>query len=420
MSFAHRSVTYHSVTAIGALLSLVALTLTAHAEHRARAPRASVQLGPRPYYLVDDLRPGPLKDRLEQCSEGPFRSSDFSIGHRGAALQFPEHTRESYVAAARMGAGVLECDVTFTADRELVCRHSQCDLHTTTNILAIPELAEKCSVPFTPADPARGTLANAQCCTSDITLAEFKSLCGKMDAFDPNATSVEQYLGGTPSFRTDLYSSCGTLLSHAESITLLSSLGTKFTPELKAASVPMPFEGSYTQAAYAQQLVDEYRAAGIPARQVFPQSFDLNDVTYWLEHEPEFGEQAVYLDERMDAPDGYEPAVASLPDIAALGVRIIAPPTWALVTLDAEQHIVPSSYARAARAAGLDLITWTLERSGPLSTGGGYYFQSVAPVIDRDGDTFELLDVLARQVGVRGVFSDWPATVTYYANCFGL
>jgi glycerophosphoryl diester phosphodiesterase len=29
----------------------------------------------------------------------------------------------------------------------------------------------------------------------------------------------------------------------------------------------------------------------------------------------------------------------------------------------------------------------------------------------------EVLDVLAREVGVRGVFSDWPATVTFYASC---
>ena len=34
-----------------------------------------------------------------------MEKSDFSIGHRGAPLQFPEHTRESYVAAAQMGAG---------------------------------------------------------------------------------------------------------------------------------------------------------------------------------------------------------------------------------------------------------------------------------------------------------------------------
>jgi glycerophosphoryl diester phosphodiesterase len=29
------------------------------------------------------------------------------------------------------------------------------------------------------------------------------------------------------------------------------------------------------------------------------------------------------------------------------------------------------------------------------------------------------LDVLAKQVGIRGIFSDWSATVTYYANCMG-
>ena len=52
-----------------------------------------------------------------------------------------------------MGAGIIECDVTFTKDRELVCRHSQCDLHTTTNILTVPELAAKCTQAFSPADP---------------------------------------------------------------------------------------------------------------------------------------------------------------------------------------------------------------------------------------------------------------------------
>ena len=30
------------------------------------------------------------------------------------------------------------------------------------------------------------------------------------------------------------------------------------------------------------------------------------------------------------------------------------------------------------------------------------------------------LDALAQDVGVAGVFSDWPATVTFYANCMGL
>ena len=114
----------------------------------------SVQLGPRPYYLVDKMKDGKLKRKLQSCSNGPFRKTLFSIGHRGAGLQVPEHTKESYVGGARMGAGILECDVTFTRDAELVCRHAQCDLHTTTNILATP-LAAKCKKGFTPARTMR-------------------------------------------------------------------------------------------------------------------------------------------------------------------------------------------------------------------------------------------------------------------------
>jgi glycerophosphoryl diester phosphodiesterase len=383
-----------------------------------RARPFNVQLGPRPYYLFDAMDASELKDKLASCSEGPLSVTDFSIGHRGACLQFPEHTKESYEAAARQGAGIIECDVTFTKDRQLVCRHSQCDLHTTTNILAIPELAAKCRKPFKPYDAATDAPAAAECCTSDLTLAEFKGLCGKMDASNPRATTPAEFLGGTPSFRTDLYANCGTLLTHEESIQLIRSYGRKFTPELKEPLVPMPFEGDYTQEDYAQQLIDEYKALGISPRKVFAQSFNLSDVLYWLKAEPAFGRQGVYLDARVDTQEGYEAALAGMGTLRKQGVRIVAPPMFALLALENGQ-IVPSGYAKAAKNAGLDIITWTLERSGPLSTGGGYYYASIADAIDDDGDAFVALDVLARQVGILGIFSDWPATVTYYANCMG-
>ncbi|MEM9207364.1 MAG: glycerophosphodiester phosphodiesterase, partial [Pseudomonadota bacterium] len=64
--------------------------------------------------------------------------------------------------------------------------------------------------------------------------------------------------------------------------------------------------------------------------------------------------------------------------------------------------------------------TWTLERSGPLASGGGWYFQSITDAIENDGSVFEVLHVLANDVGVKGVFSDWPGTTTYYASCMGL
>lgn len=389
----------------------------------------SVQLGPRPYFLVNDMDESELKDALMECSEGPFKRTDFSIGHRGAALQFPEHTQESYMAAARMGAGIIECDVTFTKDRELVCRHSQCDLHTTTNILAIPELAAKCSVPFEPAiiDPITGVTiqkAQAKCCTSDITLEEFRMLNGKMDAANSNATTVEEYMDATANYRTDLYAGHGTLMTHAESIELFRSLGVKMTPELKSPSVEMPYQGDYTQEAYAQQMIDEYKDANVSPKHVYAQSFNLDDVLYWLQNEPAFGKQGVFLDGRYGDPnfDHTDPTTWS-PDMDELvqqGVKIIAPPMWMLVALDQNDKIVPSIYAQKAKKAGLEIITWTLERSGFLANGGGWYYQSIASVINNDGDMLEVLDVLAQDIGVLGVFSDWPATVTYYSNCKGI
>ena len=389
-------------------------------------PRAD--LGPRPAFLVDEMRDGALKTQLQQCSKrGSFSARDFSIGHRGAPLQFPEHTRESYIAAARMGAGIVECDVTFTKDKELVCRHAQNDLHTTTNILATP-LAAKCTKTFTPASfDAAGNLvtpAAAECRTSDITLAEFKTLRGKMDASNPRARTVQEYLGGTANWRTDLYSHSGTLMTHDESIALIRSLGAKFTPELKAPEVAMPFDGDYTQEKYASQMLRAYKDAGIPARDVFAQSFSLADILYWVRTEPEFAAQAVYLEDRYETsglhpakPETWKPTMAEL---KAQGVKILAPPIAMMLALNDKREIVPSEYAKAAKAAGLDLIGWSLERDGPLDRGGGFYHKSIKAAIDRDGDTLTVLDVLAQQVGVRGMFSDWPATTTFYASCMGM
>lgn len=383
------------------------------------------QLGPRPFYLVDSMKPGPLKERLQACgADRPYTARRFSISHRGAPLQFPEHTREGVLAAARMGAGVIECDVAFTRDRQLVCRHAQCDLHATTDILARPDLAAKCSQDFQPADPATGRKASARCCTSDLTLAEFMSLNGKMDASDPQATTREAYAHATPRWRTDLYATTGTLMTHDAYIALVETLGRRFTPELKAPEVPMPFQG-YSQDQYAQAMIEAYKRAGIPASEVRPQSFQLRDILYWLKAEPEFGRQALWLDNRDETDPGFDPEKPEswkpgMAELAALGLRTLAPPLWMLVRVGPNGTIVPSAYARAARAAGLDLITWSLERSGPLKDGGGYYYKSIRPLIDRDGDTFALLDVLYRDVGVKGVFSDWPATATFYANCMDI
>lgn len=385
-----------------------------------------VQLGPRPYYLVDQMSDSSLKRKLQRCAATTkkFNPHNFSIGHRGAPLQFPEHTRESYIAAAQMGAGIVECDVTFTQDRELVCRHDQCDLHTTTNILATP-LAAKCSTP--PEFDAEGNLINGtdiNCCASDITLAEFRTLEGKMDAANPGASSIAEYVDATAGWRTDLYSNGGrgTLITHAESIELFDALGVGMTPELKSPRVQMPYEGDYTQQDYAQQLVDEYRAAGVSPSKVWPQSFNYNDVVYWVNANPDFGRQAVYLDDRYTTDVASAEAVAALTpnmeQVARDGVNIIAPPMWMLLGVNDKGRIVKSEYAKAAKRAGLDIIAWTAERSGQLNPGGGgWYFQTTNEIVQNDGHILTNMHALYKKVGIIGLFSDWPATTTFYANC---
>lgn len=390
-----------------------------HSNGKGSPSRGAVQLGDRPFYLIDGMDDGRLKQTLQRCENGPFYKTDFSIGHRGAPLQFPEHTKESYEAAARQGAGIVECDVTFTKDGELVCRHAECDLHTTTNIVDTP-LNSQCSVPWS------GPGSTPKCCASDLTLSEFKTLQGKMDAANPSATTAKGYLGGTASWRTDLYTGRGTLLTLKESIELNKKLGVKHTPELKSGDSQRLMTVFGGQENYAQKMIDEFKAAGVHPKDVWPQSFDVRDVLYWIENEPRFGQQAVYLDD-ID-PTANPPvarlSVEELKQLKEQGVQIIAPPIFALLAVNDASEIVPSQYASDIKKQGFDIITWSLERSdlrGGGATGGFYYmFDPTGRALKKDSDMYKALDALAREVGVIGIFSDWPATVSYYASCMGL
>jgi glycerophosphoryl diester phosphodiesterase len=179
-----------------------------------------------------------------------------------------------------------------------------------------------------------------------------------------------------------------------------------------------------SQAAYAQSMIDEFKRARVDPRDVYAQSFNLADVIYWVTREPAYGRQAVYLDD-VDPGAGIPPlAAAELRDLRRQGVRIFAPPIPALLAVDSNDQVVPSRYAKDIKAAGLKIISWSFERADLRkgAKGAGFYaaFDPDGRAIRKDSDMFLELDALAQDVGVIGLFSDWPATVSYYASCMGL
>jgi len=368
------------------------------------------QLGPRPFYLLDKLAPGPLHERLAACADetAEYPRSPLAIGHRGAALFFPEHTREGYLAAVHQGAGGVECDVVPTKDGALVCRHSERDLAETTNILSTP-LAAKCRKGFGPG-------RKPDCRTTDLTLAEFLSLEGWPEGRDERARKPQDYYRAAPAWRSLAYAP-GAVVSHRQYIELLLPYGVDFVPELKKANLPP----GLSRDEYRRRIIDDYRDLGVPPQRVRPQSFDLDDIRFWRHYAPDYAKNAIWLDGRYKQP-GFDPAHPerlrpTMEELADEGLGYLSPPLWVLLTIDENGQIAPSAYARAARKAGLELIPWTLERSGPLSSGGGWYYQTVKSAIHADGDVYRVLEVLVNQIGVFAVFSDWPATVAFFDAC---
>jgi glycerophosphoryl diester phosphodiesterase len=88
-----------------------------------------------------------------------------------------------------------------------------------------------------------------------------------------------------------------------------------------------------------------------------------------------------------------------------------------------EQQDCPLGLRDHSKGGRLNIITWTLERSqpAPFPEGLSFYYEGTEGALQKDGDyLMHTLDVLNKEVGILGIFSDWPATVTYYANCMGL
>eukprot|EP00659_Diplonema_papillatum_P008228 gene8228-12701_t len=259
---------------------------------------SAFSVGPRPMWLIRGMDAGPLRTALEACEGQEIQKHMWNIGHRGAPMQFPEHTVESYTAAAKMGAGIIECDVTFTKDHELM------------------------------------------------------------------------------------------------------------TPELKSGNMPADF----SREDFILKAINEYRTASVPGSDVFMQSFLLDDIKYITTpgNANDFADSAVFLTDPVS--DGLPADLEQyMRDLVASGIKYIAPAVNALATVNG-QALVQTPYAVQAKAAGLKIIGWSWERSA-------WYYQSVSSLLDTDSKLMHFLHFLAQEVRIVGLFSDWPATTGFYANC---
>jgi len=52
-----------------------------------------------------------------------------------------------------------------------------------------------------------------------------------------------------------------------------------------------------------------------------------------------------------------------------------------------------------------------------LEGGDTFYYQTTLDALTNDGDILRTIDALAQDVGIIGLFSDWPAMTSFYANC---
>eukprot|EP00581_Thalassiosira_minuscula_P014785 CAMPEP_0183721236 /NCGR_PEP_ID=MMETSP0737-20130205/13576_1 /TAXON_ID=385413 /ORGANISM="Thalassiosira miniscula, Strain CCMP1093" /LENGTH=553 /DNA_ID=CAMNT_0025951209 /DNA_START=75 /DNA_END=1736 /DNA_ORIENTATION=+ len=424
--------------------------------HGATHHRATVSIGPRPYFLINEMeddddddnnndasssfaRPG-LKSQLQKCTHTltSFQPSDFVLGHRGAPLQFPEHSDRGHDAASRAGAGLVECDVNLTKDQKLICRHQRCDLHITTDVLLVPHLAARCTVPFRPAVGTGKTAihATAKCCTTDFTLDEIQGqMCARMASSNKYAKTPEQYVGHPPpAYRTTLYShDCPRIQSHADFRQVVDANGGSMIAEFKMLDYDFTATHSNlmlddnddrisTRGQFIDRVLAEYNRTN-PKSRVYPQSFVWEDLYYVIDNHPTFGTHTIALDKNLDTLQYTQEELRYyLSPLVDHGVTAIAPTIFMLLDIDpTTKDIVPSRYAEVASELGLDMIAWTFERSDALANSrSSWYYSKLSEVLQSDSDMMKVLDVLYEDVGISGIFTDWPSVVTFYANCKGI
>ena len=321
------------------------------------------------------------------------------VAHRGASGYLPEHTLEGYRLAILQGADIIEPDLVATRDGHLVARHEP-NITQTTDVAQRPEFAARRRRYIVDGAEEEGWF------TVDFTLAELRTL----RAVQPRADRSQRYNGQflIPTFEEVI------ALAQREGATQGRRIGvypeTKHPTWHRERGLPLE-EG----------MLAALGAAGWTRRSdpVFLQSFEAGNLR-WLRARTDL-RLVQLIDAASLTPEGQplpplpwtsagtveaypaEPPPTDFTSSAGFArvaeyADVIAPWKRYLVGADAANRLVaPSQFVALARAAGLDVHTWTFRNEASMLAA------------DYAGDPLREYQQFF-DLGIDGLFSDFPDT----------
>ena len=320
------------------------------------------------------------------------------VAHRGASALRPEHTLAAYQKAIEDGADSIEPDLVATRDGVLVARHEN-EISGTTDVAALTQFADRKTTRTIDGVAITGWF------TEDFTLAELKQLRAR-ERIPLNRPANTAWDGqfAIPTLQEIIE------LVERESRARKRTIG--LVPELKHstyfAAIGLPLERRVVDVLMA----NEYRGRDAA---VFIQSFEVSNLKalramsgYRLVQlvgvPTEAPYDAVAAGTGLTYADMITPA--GLAQIATYA-DVVAPYKSIVIPRDANDNLgAPTSFVRAAHAAGLPVHVWTLRPENPFLPAG-----LRAPPVDSPGTRGDAAGEIRAYLdaGVDAVFTDDPA-----------
>ncbi|KAF0907207.1 hypothetical protein E2562_015716 [Oryza meyeriana var. granulata] len=330
-----------------------------------------------------------------ETKKAPLQTSrPFNIAHRGSNGELPEETAAAYVRAIDEGADFIEADVTATKDGHLVCFHDA-TLDDTTDVADHPEFASRRRTLEVQWTNVTGFFI------TDFTLAELKTLRSKQryafrdksyngesriitfDEFIDIAVSAERVVGIYPEMKNPVFVNKQVRWPD----------GKKYEDKFVAALKRRGYGGRYMSPAWKEKPL--FIQSFAPTSLIYaadlidsPKVFLIDDVSVRTEDTSQSYDE-ITSDEYLDYIREYIVGVGPWKDT-------VVPPT-----MD-NKLAAPTDLVARAHARGLQVHPYTYRNENQFLH---FNFRQ---------DPYAEYDYWLNDVGVDGLFTDFPASLRRY------